>query len=374
MPDRFLLNRGAAFRPVMEYLRTAVAGFSKSGRTLMLCAGSGLFLLPPQAMAIEALPPTGLAAVSLSVTQEAGSREFEESLKALREGDAYDRHRAAIALGRSGKTEAVGPLINALGDEDLFVRSFAAAALGNLGDRKAVPPLIKTLGDESLIVRCSAAAALGILKDPGAVDSLTKALKDENYLVRRAAAEALGSLGDARAVDPLLESLGDEDSYIWNGAAVALTHIGGAAIPKLVNSLGDWVSGPRIAGILKSLNWQPSSDEERIRFDVATRNSKALLQNWETARKVLVSDANHGSEGQVNNAVFALIGLGRDEILDELARILRAKGSIQIAAAYLESGNDPLSKIAAKWAKEQGSEIKPGSTTRSVKWGRMDSF
>jgi HEAT repeat protein len=268
----------------------------------------------------------------------------------------------------------VDPLLGALNDKDTFVRNFACTSLGNLGDPRAVAPLVKALGDESLVVRRSAAEALGNLGDKRAVDPLIKALSDERDLVRRSAAQALGALGDPKAIDPLLEALRDEDIYIWNGASIALTAIGNACVPDLVKALGDWILGPRAASILKDLGWQPSSDKERILFYVATRNRQALLQNWDIARKILVSEANHGSKRQAENAVCALIGIGREESLEDLAETIKVKGSTEMAAAFLKSGNTYLAEVARNWANANGGEIKAGSGGGPILWGRLESF
>lgn len=308
------------------------------------------------------------AAVSSAAADGQASDEFESLLKALQGSDAYERHRAAIALGRSGNPKAVDPLVAALADQDPFVRSFAATALGNLGDRRAVPPLIKALTDKEMIVRRAAVTALGGLKDADAVDPLIQRLDDESPLVQRAAAEALGDLGDPKAVPFLLKALKSEDLYIRNGAALALSKIGGAAVPGLVRALGDRDAGPAAAEILRSLNWQPASDEEKVRFDVARRNIKALLDNWDNVRKVLLSDTENGDDSRVQNAVYALIGIGRDDVLDELDKILRARGTVEMAAAFLQSGNARLSKAAESWAKEQGKEIKSGNNPEAVLW------
>jgi HEAT repeat protein len=90
--------------------------------------------------------------------------------------------------------------------------------------------------------------------------------------VQRSAAEALGELRDLRAVDPLIKALGNEDSYIQAGAANALARIGEDAIPKLVAKLGEPKMGPKVAEVLKELHWQPSSEQEKARYDIALRN------------------------------------------------------------------------------------------------------
>jgi HEAT repeat protein len=123
------------------------------------------------------------------------------------------------------------------------VRRAAAQALGSIGDARAVEPLINTLESGG-----------------------------EDFLVQGSVAEALGEIRDLRAVDPIIKALGNEDKYIQTWAANALARIGEAAIPKLVAKLGDPKMGPRVAEILKELHWQPSSEQEKARYEVALKS------------------------------------------------------------------------------------------------------
>jgi len=75
-------ERECSLRRPWIFETAAAAG--GSGGKLMLCAGAGLFMLLPPAMATGALHFTGLAAVSRSVAQDVGNQDFEASLKALR--------------------------------------------------------------------------------------------------------------------------------------------------------------------------------------------------------------------------------------------------------------------------------------------------
>jgi HEAT repeat protein len=339
------------------------------GRILVLAAS--LALLFSQGWFIANANAEGNQSVSSLLGNDQGNKDFEVSLKALHGDDAYEKQRAAIALGKSGNPAAVDALIAALNDNDTFVRSFAAIGLGNLKDPRALDPLIKALGDDNERVQRSAAEALGDLGNQAAVGPLIKILNDKNVFVRRSVAQALGVLGNPEAVDALIKILGDADSYVSDGAFVALTDIGNAAIPKLVSALPDWALGPKIAEVLKNLGWHPASEEETVRFDVATRNKQALLQNWQTVKKVLMSDAKNGNSRQVENAIYALIGLGREEILGDMATLLHSKGNLDMAGAFLQSGNARLSELAHNWAAEHGSEIRARDNTGSVKWGRL---
>ncbi len=311
------------------------------------------------------------AAVNSPAANDQAAQGIATLLKALQSDDSYERHRAVIALGRSGNPAALDPLIKALDDQDSFVRSFAANALGILKDNRALEPLKKALKDNSERVRRCAAEALGNLKNPAAVNSLAESLNDENVFVRRAAAEALGILQDPKAISPLIKALSDEDSFVRDGASNALTEIGAPGIPELTNALADWSIGPRAAQILHDLGWKPSSDSEKVRFDVALRNGKSLSQNWETVQRVLVSDANSGNAGQAENAAYALIGLGRTEALEELAAVLRTSGTPEMATVFLKSGNDRLADLARNWASEHSKEIQSTGDAGIVKWGSL---
>jgi HEAT repeat protein len=267
---------------------------------------------------------------------------------------------------------AVEALVKALDDKDDFVRDFAVKALGNIGDSKALEPLVKALNnDENMLVRRSAATALGNLGD-AALEPLLQALNKGHFMVRRAAARALGKLNDPKAIDPLTEVLGDSDVYIQNSAVSALTEIGKPAVPKLLDTLANWAIAPLAAEILENLSWQPSSDQEKIRFDVAKRNKQALLDNWQTAEKVLLSDARAENSLQAQNAVFALIGVGRDETVEELIRILDEKGNAEMARAFIQCGNALLLKAAQDWAAKHGNEKIVQENERDfVEWGGM---
>jgi HEAT repeat protein len=212
---------------------------------------------------------------SYSAVQESsqqGKQSFEDQIATLHKDNPYERQRAAISLGNTGDARAVQPLIQALQDEDDFVRSFAARGLGNLRDPKAVDSLIKALGDKDLLVRRAAAQALGSIGDAEAVPPLLEKLASGEVLVQRAAADALGALKDPRALDPLIKALGSDDIYVQGYASDALASIGKMAIPKLVEKLADSKVGPRAAEVLKELHYQPSSAQEKARYDEVLGN------------------------------------------------------------------------------------------------------
>jgi HEAT repeat protein len=206
------------------------------------------------------------------------NQNLEDQIASLHKDSAYDRQRAAIALGNTGNAKALEPLIQALQDEDEFVRSFAARGLGNIRDPKAVDPLIKALGDKDLLVRRAAAQALGSIGDAKAVPALLEILEHGEVLGQRSAAEALGELKDPRALDPLIKDLRSDDIYIHGYASDALTRMGQIAIPKLAAELADPKVAPRAAEVLKELHYQPSTAQEKARYQEVL-GSKASPSN-----------------------------------------------------------------------------------------------
>ncbi len=338
---------------------------------ILLFAALIAFLTTPSLLQ-DGLPSKCHASTLSSNGNEKTNQQLDNLVKELDSSDAYARQRAAISLGNTGDPRAIEPLIKALDDKEKFVRSFAAKALGSFDDPQAVDPLIESLDDESFLVRRTAAASLGILRDPRAIDPLIKALGDESFLVRRSVTTALGMIGDPRVVEPLIKLLGEDDSYIRNGAALALVNIGEAG--KLAEALGDWILGPRIADILESLKWQPSSDEDKIRFEIARRDKKALLENWQITKKVLLADANSDDSRLVENAVYAFIGIGRDEVLEDLVRILDTKGNVEMAEKFLNCGNAVLSDAARDWLQEHGSRIEATAVSSDIEWGKMGAM
>ena len=94
-------------------------------------------------------------------------------LRLLSDGEARVRHRAALALGRVGLSEAVEPLTALLADEEPEVRQMAAFALGLIGDVAARPVLLAALGDPDPWVQGRAAEALGAVGERGDADAVS---------------------------------------------------------------------------------------------------------------------------------------------------------------------------------------------------------
>ncbi len=98
---------------------------------------------------------------------------------ARREGDPNARAALLLALGRTGRREAIAPLLAALEEGNLWLQVHALEALGTVGDPEITPRLLPLLGNDSL--RQGALHALARLRSPVAAEPL----------VRRAAAGEL---------------------------------------------------------------------------------------------------------------------------------------------------------------------------------------
>ena len=109
-----------------------------------------------------------------------GSASAFDLIALVDDPSARIRRRAALALGRVGLSEAVGPLARRLGadEPEAEVRLMAAFALGLIGDPAAAPPLRLALADPSPKVRGRAAEALGRIGDESAAAAIGALVED----------------------------------------------------------------------------------------------------------------------------------------------------------------------------------------------------
>jgi len=110
--------------------------------------------------------------------------------------------------------------------EDHNVRFEAASALGETGDSVFVEPLIQALDDNERVKEV-AIRSLGLIGDPQAIEPLEEALQDENWEIRSMAARSLGQINDARATRALIHALHSETETVRWYIAQALTNITG---------------------------------------------------------------------------------------------------------------------------------------------------
>ncbi len=93
---------------------------------------------------------------------------------ARREGDPNARAALLLALGRTGRREAIAPLLAVLEEGNLWLQIHALEALGSVGDPEIAPRILPLLGNDSL--RQGALHALARLRSPVAAEPLVRRL------------------------------------------------------------------------------------------------------------------------------------------------------------------------------------------------------
>lgn len=146
------------------------------------------------------------------------SQEIAKNINILKNGNSFERRKAAGRLGKLGDIRAVNTLINSLKDNDPFVRRLSASSLGKIGSPKAVYPLTVVLSQDDDGLSYAARDALINIGKPS-VPELIKRAKNRNAVTRRRATKALGEIGDKRSIPVFKENLLDEDEGVrWRAA------------------------------------------------------------------------------------------------------------------------------------------------------------
>lgn len=137
--------------------------------------------------------------------------------------DPAMRFAAVKALGRSGASAALAPLLGVLATGDTPLRVAALEALGELGDARGGEALARSMDEPEREVRRAAAGALQRVASPAASERLGEALGDPDWQVRLAAARVLGRLGSPAGDDALRRAReADPDPMVREAAARAL--------------------------------------------------------------------------------------------------------------------------------------------------------
>lgn len=141
----------------------------------------------------------------------------------------------------------------------------------------------------------------------------------------------------------------------------------------LASAMANWENGGDIADALTASGWTPETEREMVLYWVAKRKKGQLVINWDTSQKVLLEIIrNPNNREALSNAVYALVGLGIDEILPVLKNIMETSGSENLAESYLNCSNVILYNSAKKWAASNGYRIKSGYFgSKPVSWGGM---
>lgn len=135
-----------------------------------------------------------LAVCGLAASRDV--RAVDVLVRMLDDADGEVRAHAALALGRLGDRHAAPALVEASRQPDPVLRRASIMALGELDSGLEV--LAVALRDGDAAERARAAVALGETRDLEAIPPLTDALLDDDPAVRLGAREALEKIRESR--------------------------------------------------------------------------------------------------------------------------------------------------------------------------------
>ena len=198
-----------------------------------------------------------LTLAPVAAAPAAAQSSFQDEIANLRSPNVGTRVKAAKALGKSGRPEAIPALTQAMRDPEVKVRRETVRSLRSFTSSEAVDGFLSGLQDEDKSVRREALIAVlevyvgagnaeienalswitgdrkrtpglkGLIpSDPRVADAVTARLQDEEPAIRRRAAYTLGVLGAESAVAGLSSSLYDGDKNVRREAIHALAQIG----------------------------------------------------------------------------------------------------------------------------------------------------
>lgn len=210
---------------------------------------------------------------------------------ARREADPNARAALLLALGRSGRREAIAPLLAVLEEGNLWLQVHTLEALGNVGDPEIAPRLLPLLGNDAL--RQGVLHALARLRSPVAAEPLVRraaAGESDPYLLAalRAALEAVPPMtlaglrplwpGARAALRSLVEDPeGDGPARTDAAHLLALLDVPGAALAIAAN-------GPFRDGYAALRSLAPSRREEALLAVLQVPDPEPALERIDALR------------------------------------------------------------------------------------------
>ena len=307
----------------------------------------------------------GDPATAVALLTEAGDPRAIPALTAELERGRVATPLVLKALGATGDSQALVPVLGALASKDAAIRLAAMEALRPLlgSDARAGDVLLEHLVDDDLEIRVLAAEYLGVLGVGSATGKLTALIAPGNPIrLRHAAIDALGEVGRAHhlpsgagasdAIRALVDVLREGPAELHASAATSLSYVASpAALPPLI-VLARSDRGPTRCEIVRAigatLRAQPSPSDPAARQllralidDASVKVSLAAIAGLAAARSLddaplLRTLVDQAATDRRRAAAWAL-----GEIHDA--------GSIDTLAAALASKDDRLAGDAA-WA------------------------
>jgi HEAT repeat protein len=220
-------------------------------------------------------------------------------IRKLESGSAFDRWRAAVALGKVGKANSIGPLMGRLKDEDPRVREAATAALKKIEGPESGEALVSILGStEDDIVWLTALSALYFKGDRPPFDQvrLTRAvnlIRAEPEDDKKRLASLLSALPTEDVEDMLREEIVKEpliDLEVFKNLARQSS-------PRAIQLLRESLTGDdrRIRSVVLSLGETPPRELEADLERVAREASGFTKQLAELKLKAIRSGGKAAS-------------------------------------------------------------------------------
>jgi HEAT repeat protein len=279
--------------------------------------------------------------------------------------DRAIREKAAKALIKYERVDAIDSLIPHLKHSDWNIVWCAAVILGKLSSNAAAPTLLDGLTNQSpRNIRITAAEALGKLKSDETIDALRTSLQDLDYAVRRTAAISLGYFNQQEAIPELLKALqhyypsGDSYTDIEIPFELDIYYTPPGIAPETLAQLGDeeairsWIDEKnskdireKVADALGNFNTEEVIDglfkslRKGIKVSAVPLGRFGKQEVVSELLELLIEDSsNHVSSiNKVINTLVHLISLGNLSIVSKLLSILKNIKDYQNADFYLRN-------------------------------------
>jgi HEAT repeat protein len=280
--------------------------------------------------------------------------ELDDAIAAMKSEDCLAMQAACKTLGDIGGPKAQSALTSAFRDQMGMVQDDAADALARIGGAAIEKLFIDSLQSDSFGTTRAAIRGLGAMKSRKAVKPLIAALK-KGFSFRDEAARSLGLIGDPAAVDALMAAIPtarteQPDPSGLEEICHALAVLGQ---PRAAKSLApllrdqEWRVRSSAWTALKTLDWSPSTDGEKLSAALAQGDWDALSAAGEKALPVLLVALDE--EGSVESAQKLIAGLGSVALPPLVASMKdvrpdsdRARGVAGTFEAIGDPGVEPL--------------------------------
>jgi hypothetical protein len=151
-------------------------------------------------------------------------------------------------------------------------------------------------------------------------------------------------------------------------------------IAKFVDMLQEWDLAPEAREVLIKLGWEPTTDDERIYWALATGSAPEIMRLANSAQELLLSNAASGDLRKIKTAVYGLIFIGREytsfsglRVVDQLIAVLNSQGTKEMAKIYVNCGHHELEEAAHAWATKNGYRFVRVPGRPELRWGHENS-